>query len=103
MIVVAGIGDQRFGQRNALSRTAEVYPRDIFRRGPGNAAKRAAGRDGLIFPAHPAKPQLGAPLVIWRVLRIHKGGADWTVSAHGPEPERCATRIRGCGTEAACD
>src|ERR1700704_5994671 len=102
MIVVAGIGDQRFGQRNALSRNAAIYPRDIFRRGPRNVAKWAAGRDGLIFPAHPAKPQLGAPLVIWRVLRIHKGGADWTVSEQGLELERCATRIRGVGTEAAC-
>ena len=45
MIVVARIGNQRFGQRNAMSRNAAIDPGDILGRGPRDVAERAAGLD----------------------------------------------------------
>src|ERR1700737_2331785 len=100
MIVVAGIGDQRFRQSNALSCDAAVYPGDILRRGPRDVAERAARLDALFVPAHSAKPQLGASLVIWRIQRIHEGGTDGTTAKQCFKLESCATRVRGAGTKA---
>ncbi len=101
MIVVAGIGDQGFRQSNALAGNAAVDARDILRRGPRDVAKRTTGLDGFVFPAHAPKPQLGAPLVIWRIQRIHKGRTDGAASEQGFKLERGATRIRGRGTKAS--
>src|SRR6266849_2239545 len=100
MIVVAGIGDQRFRQGNALSCDAAVDPGDILGRGPRDVAERTAGLDGFVFPAHATKPQLGASLVIWCIQRVHKGGADGTASEQCFKLESGATRIRGAGTSA---
>src|SRR5882757_1749991 len=103
MIVVAGVGDQRFGERGALARNAAVDPGDILRRGPRDIAERTAGLDLFVFPAHAAEPQLGAPVVVWRILRVHKGGANRTASKQGLELEGGTTRIGGVGTNTAGD
>jgi len=39
--------------------------------------------DAFLVPAHATKPQLGAPLVVWRIERIYKGRADRTASEQG--------------------
>ena len=103
MIVIAGIGDQRLGQRDALSRDAAIDPGDIFRRSPRDIAERAAGLDIPVLPAHSAEPQLGAPLVVWRVLRIDKGRADGAASEQGLELEGRVPRICGVGRRSAGD
>ncbi|WP_210199312.1 hypothetical protein [Bradyrhizobium erythrophlei] len=97
VVVVAGIGDQRFRESNALSRNAAVYPGDVFRRSPRDITERAAGLHALIFPAHPAKPQLGASLVVRRVERIHGRRSDGAAAKQRFELEGGAAGIRGIG------
>src|SRR6195256_683346 len=103
MIVVSGIGDQSFVESDAFSRNAAVYPCDILRLSTRDITERTAGLALFVLPSHTAKPQLGAPLVVWRILGIDKGGADGAASEQGFELEGCATRIRGVGAKAACN
>src|SRR5260221_14575810 len=101
MVVVAGIGHQGLGKRRALAGNAAIYSRDILGFRPRDVAERAAGLDRFVLPAHSAEPQLGAPLVVWRIQRIQKGRTDGAASEQGFKLESRATRIRGRGTKAA--
>ena len=66
-----------------MSRDAAVDPGDILGRGSRDVAERTAGLGAFLLPAHPAKPQLGAALVVWRIQRIYKGRADRTAAEQG--------------------
>src|SRR3954471_17770493 len=101
VIVVAGIGDKGFSKGDAPSGNAAVYSRHILGRGSRDVAERAARLDPLFVPAHSAKPQLCASLVIWRIERIHKRGTDGTASEQSLKLESRAARICGAGTNAA--
>jgi hypothetical protein len=103
VIVVTGIGDQRFGPCKADARNAAVDAGDILGRRSRDIAKRTAGLHVLVLPAHAAEPQFGAALVVGRVLRVNKGTGDRAAAEQGFEPERGTARIRGLGAELARD
>ena len=99
VIVVARIGNQRLGERNAMPCNAAIYSGDIFSRRPRDVAERAARLDVLVFPAHAPEPQLGASVVIWSIERIYKRRAHGSASKQRFKLQRRAARVGGPGTE----
>ena len=95
VIVIARIGDQRFGEGNADAGDAAVDPGDVLGRGPRDVAERAAGRRLVLLPAHSPEPQLGAAVVIRRIERVDVRRSDRTAAVQGLQPKRRAARVRG--------
>ena len=99
VIVVARIGDQRFGKGNPHACDAAIDAGHVLGAGPRDIAERATGRGLLLLPAHPPKPQLGAPVVIRRVERINMRRSDRAAAEQGFKPKRRAARIGCSGAE----
>ena len=95
VVVIAGVGDQRFRQRRALSRDVAVDAGDILGLGPRDIAERTTGGARRLLPAHPPEAKLGASIVGRRIERIEMGRADRSAAVEGFEPERDAARIAG--------
>ena len=93
VVVVAGIGEQRFGPRHAHARNAAVDPGDILGLRSRDIAERTAGLDVPVLPAHAAEPQFGAALVACRILRENSRTADRTAAEQGFQPKRGAARV----------
>src|ERR1019366_5659163 len=91
----------RFGEGNAMPRDAAIYSGDILGRSSRDVAERTAGLDAFLIPAHAAKPQLGAALVVWRIQRIYKGGTDRTAPEQRLKLEGRAARIGSVGIKPA--
>ena len=100
VIVIARIGDQRFGEGNADACDAAVDPGHVLGPGPRDVAERAAGRGLVLFPAHSPEPQLGAAVVIRRVERVNMRRSDRTAAEQGFQPKRRAACIGGAGAKA---
>ena len=71
--------------------------------GPRDVAKRAAGLGLVLLPAHPPEPQLGAPVVVWRVERVDVRRSDRTAAEQGFQPKRRAAGIGCPAAEASCN
>ena len=103
VIVIARIGDQRFGEGDADTCDAAIDAGDVFGPGPCYVAKRAPGRGLIFLPAHSPEPQLGAPVVVRCVECIDVWRSDRAAAIQRVQPKRRAARVRGPSAEAARD
>ncbi len=97
MIVVAGIGEQRFGQRHATAFVA-IDAGMIFDAGSGDVPERAPRvvccHIALCdLPAHASQPQLGAAVVAGCIERIEMRRSNGAMAVKALEQERRAARI----------
>ena len=101
VVVVAGVGDQRFRSRRAHAGNTAVDAGNVLGRRSRDVAERAAGFDIPVLLAHAAEPQFGAALIVWRILREQHRTADRAAAEQRLQPERHAPRVGVFGAELA--